>query len=293
MVWARYDDGVRTHPKILRAGPLGGWLWFSGNSYCSEHLTDGFIPEEAVATLASFEGIALHGAPVDAKGIAAVLVKVGLWERIDGGFHVHDYLDYNPSRREVLRLRRDRAEAGRRGGLRKAANPQETAPDKHASNPLASAQASAQATPVATAKQNGSKNVPRTRTRIPYPDPGPDPVPDPAPSGGKTPQTPLAPLAGFEAFWAAYPNKVGKDAARTAWRKRHPTAELTAKIVAAVEAQKSWPKWQEGFIPNPATWLNQGRWQDEPPREALRLTPKTAGNAEAARRFAARTEEPR
>ena len=37
-------------------------------------------------------------------------------------------------------------------------------------------------------------------------------------------------------------------------------------LIAAVEKQKTWEQWQkdEGqFIPNPATWLNQSRWDDE------------------------------
>ena len=37
-------------------------------------------------------------------------------------------------------------------------------------------------------------------------------------------------------------------------------------LVAAVEAQKASTQWTKDngqFIPNPATWLNQGRWEDE------------------------------
>ena len=70
----------------------------------------------------------------------------------------------------------------------------------------------------------------------------------------------------FAEFWTAYPKKVGKEAAWKSWQKRRPDAELSARIVAAVGEQKAWPQWREEngrFIPNPATWLNQGRWQDE------------------------------
>jgi hypothetical protein len=66
---------------------------------------------------------------------------------------------------------------------------------------------------------------------------------------------------GFEDFWAAYPRKVGKDAARKAWtaaKKRAPIAEIAAGLNAA-----RWPT-DAQFIPHPATWLNQGRWQDNP-----------------------------
>ena len=74
--------------------------------------------------------------------------------------------------------------------------------------------------------------------------------------------------AGFEEFWAAYPRKVGKQAAWKAWSKLKPSAELTKAILAAVEYQCNCPQWQKDggqYIPNPATWLNQGRWEDKLP----------------------------
>lgn len=80
-----------------------------------------------------------------------------------------------------------------------------------------------------------------------------------------TPQTPLGGEA-FEKFWAAYPRKVGKQAAIKAWSKLRPTKELTQAILQAVEYQRCSEQWRKEngrFIPNPATWLNQGRWEDE------------------------------
>jgi hypothetical protein len=73
----------------------------------------------------------------------------------------------------------------------------------------------------------------------------------------------------FETFWAAYPKKVGKQDARQVWERLKPDNEFFAKIIAAVEAATQSRQWQqEGgrFIPNPATWLRQGRWDDEPPK---------------------------
>lgn len=71
----------------------------------------------------------------------------------------------------------------------------------------------------------------------------------------------------FAEFWKAYPKKVGKASCLKAWKKMKPTAELHDHIMAALEDQKRSEQWQrEGgrFIPNPLTWLNQGRWDDEP-----------------------------
>lgn len=70
----------------------------------------------------------------------------------------------------------------------------------------------------------------------------------------------------FEEFWKAYPCKVGKKAARKSWDKIRPTAELHSTILDAIATQKKSDKWRRDngqYIPNPTTWLNQGRWDDE------------------------------
>jgi len=66
---------------------------------------------------------------------------------------------------------------------------------------------------------------------------------------------------GFDAFWAAYPNKVGKKAAQKAWKKHRPPLDACLR---ALEWQSKTVKWITGFIPNPATWINRGSWEDEP-----------------------------
>lgn len=81
--------------------------------------------------------------------------------------------------------------------------------------------------------------------------------------------------ARFDLFWAAYPTKKGKAAAFKAWRRLHPSEQLTELILDALLTQAAWPEWQREqgrFIPNPATWLNQGRWDDEPARRTSLLS---------------------
>lgn len=80
-----------------------------------------------------------------------------------------------------------------------------------------------------------------------------------------TPKAPKGADVRFEAFWRAYPAKVGKDAARKAFDKRKVDDPLLALMLAAIDAQKTTDKWRKDggqYIPNPATWLNQGRWMD-------------------------------
>ena len=69
----------------------------------------------------------------------------------------------------------------------------------------------------------------------------------------------------FESFWGAYPKKVGKADALKAWKK-NKAAQHINKALKTIERMKATDQWQrEGgrFIPNPATWINQGRWDDE------------------------------
>lgn len=71
----------------------------------------------------------------------------------------------------------------------------------------------------------------------------------------------------FTRFWSAYPKKVGKGAAEAAFRKIRPSDELTNTMVRVIERMKSTEQWRREkgrFIPNPATWLNQKRWEDDP-----------------------------
>lgn len=48
---------------------------------------------------------------------------------------------------------------------------------------------------------------------------------------------------GFGEFWAAYPRKIGKDAARRAFAKRKPDAELLAEMVSAIHVQAQSEQW--------------------------------------------------
>ena len=67
----------------------------------------------------------------------------------------------------------------------------------------------------------------------------------------------------FDAFWSAYPKKTGKEAARKSFARAK--ADI-GTMLSALEVQKQSEQWTKDngqFIPNPTTWLNQGRWEDE------------------------------
>jgi len=70
----------------------------------------------------------------------------------------------------------------------------------------------------------------------------------------------------FLSFWKAYPRKNGKRKAFESWLAITPNIELLTAILEAVEAHKKTDQWKRdngSYIPYPATWLNQARWEDE------------------------------
>ena len=67
----------------------------------------------------------------------------------------------------------------------------------------------------------------------------------------------------FEEFWDFYPQKTGKGEAYKSWKKIKPDARLRGLITIAVGNYKLSKKVKEGFVKNPATWLNQRCWEDE------------------------------
>jgi hypothetical protein len=66
----------------------------------------------------------------------------------------------------------------------------------------------------------------------------------------------------FDAFWIAYPKKVAKEDAISAWKKIKIDDLILAKMLKAIKDQKLSER-ERQYIPNPATWLNAKRWEDE------------------------------
>lgn len=73
-------------------------------------------------------------------------------------------------------------------------------------------------------------------------------------------------LERFNQFWEQYPKKKAKLAAMKAWAKLKPDEILFGEIMYGLSRARSSMEWKrEGgrFIPHPATFLNEGRWEDE------------------------------
>jgi len=139
MTWVRFDDATAEHPKFSSLGdyaPLCGWLWFSASCYCMRHLTDGRIDLPTLRRLWPFRHVSVATGGIG-DGNGGMLAEFGddptvedlimrcvtarLFDQISPGFYrVHDLMDYNPSKREVLEARKKKEKAGQAGGLASA-----------------------------------------------------------------------------------------------------------------------------------------------------------------------------
>lgn len=172
MPWVRIDEDFVNHPKIASAGPLAIALQVAALCYCNRNLTDGYVPRPVARTLLDWEivrgedvvwRVSVHsgfaGEDVDCEWVIDLLIETGIWERARGGYVIHDYHDFQPSKADVLTEREQKRAAGRKGGL--ASRKAKQAPAQ--ASAIAGAQAGANhgAQPPAQAeRQAESKPVP-------------------------------------------------------------------------------------------------------------------------------------
>jgi len=88
MPWLKIDDGMVEHLKVASLSDAAFRAHIEALSFAARNLTDGEIP----AAVAKKQGWTRR---------SKELVRAGLWESADGGYTIHDYLEYNPSREQV------------------------------------------------------------------------------------------------------------------------------------------------------------------------------------------------
>ena len=70
----------------------------------------------------------------------------------------------------------------------------------------------------------------------------------------------------FDEFWDAYPKKCSKPEAIRAFAKANVNRELLDTILADIRVKVKTHQWQKLnglYIPHPASYLNNRRWEDE------------------------------
>lgn len=103
MVWFKVDDTLAFHAKVVAAGNPAMGLWVRAGAWCSQQLTDGFVPSHMVTSLGTTRQ-------------ARMLVTAGLWEVAEGGYSFHDWSDgeRQPTREQVENKREAWREKKRR-----------------------------------------------------------------------------------------------------------------------------------------------------------------------------------
>jgi len=153
MPWARFEDDYLGNKKLTTLSTAAIALDMASIVYSARELRDGQLTVADVQTIAALIHIR-RWAPV-----AAELVTVNRWTSTGDIYSIHDYLEYQPSRQQVLTERAAAAERMRR----------------------------------ARSGRSSSERSPELREKFNNPVPGPGPVPGPERSPnvpGTSPQPP-------------------------------------------------------------------------------------------------------
>jgi uncharacterized protein YdaU (DUF1376 family) len=140
-------------------------------------------------------------------------------------------------------------------------------------------------------KQREIAGLPRKNKELPQPSVIPEPSQSESESESKrvTNVTLVRSPDLFPEFWERWPVKKSRKAAHAAYLKALKETDH-GTLVAAVDTQRRWPEWgNQKYIPHAATWLNKGRWTDEPRGSegaGMAGNPKAIGNRSGDTSFA-------
>ena len=102
MSWFTVDDKFYSHPKVLGIGLPAVGVWTLAGSWCSAHLTDGYIPADALRLVCSVL------TPADQRALGRAtheLVERSLWTPSGDGWQFVDWGQWQKSREQVLAAR--------------------------------------------------------------------------------------------------------------------------------------------------------------------------------------------
>lgn len=91
MTWIKIDDSLPDHPKLIGLSDLAFRIHVRALCHSGRYLTDGFISHAAYLAWVNNSS---H-APADE------LTANELWDRVENGYQIHDYLEYQSSRTKV------------------------------------------------------------------------------------------------------------------------------------------------------------------------------------------------
>lgn len=162
MAWVKIDDRFDEHPKVMAAGPDAMWVLFRALAFANRGETDGHLPSAALSRVGSDFG------PKKRQTLVRTLVEVDLMHAPGhdcdrcpdppDGWQIHDYADYQPTRKQKEAERAEARERMAKARAKKKPHSRDVRTEHD---------------------QNRSRS-----SDNPVPDPGPVPEPENAGSGG-------------------------------------------------------------------------------------------------------------
>ena len=101
-MWVKLDDRFTDHPKVARLSNAAFRAYVTSLCYAAGTLTDGQVPYAKARSWASVK-------------VVGELLAANLWEGGTHGYLIHDYLDYQRSKAEILEGRQKDSERKRSG----------------------------------------------------------------------------------------------------------------------------------------------------------------------------------
>lgn len=260
MAWGRLDDGFDEHAKTLallehERGVEAIGLWTLCLAYAHRSRRKGKTAGHLPA------GLLRRYVGRDGAELAALLVEVNYWEPSpEGGWLIVNFAEYLPTEKtSEARSIAGRKGAEKRWGKTPDADSSEPSPDGNLPSVGHEGDGNAVANDGSRADA-GARSHPHSQEQK------------------KTSSSSLAADAAFDQFWAAYPRKESKGAARAAWTKALKKTDAHTLVAAALEYRQRRNGQEPQFTKQATTWLNQECWTDETPApSALPAVMRTNG----------------
>jgi hypothetical protein len=115
-IYVRVGVNLIDHPRTLNLDGDSFAMYVGGLIYAQKHLTDGFLPADAIDSLVPRKWVARSSRSTRVQR----LVRSGLWVKVEGGYQIRNYLDWQRSRSDVEKQReatRDRVRKHRGNGV--------------------------------------------------------------------------------------------------------------------------------------------------------------------------------
>ena len=281
MTWIKLDDSLPNNPKILPLSDGAFRLYIEGLCYANQYLTDGYLANAVLIRL-------------DQGGNRDELVWAKLWVESKDGIQINDYTEHQSSRadveakKEMSRQRLTKHRAAKASGVdfTEAQVLERWGTNCHICEEPINLDAPRHS------KSAGWKNGLHLDHVIPLTKGGEHTLENVKPAHAmcnlrksnhvgnafhSSPETEtetdtenrIQKQSDFERFWSVYPRKAGKQDAQRSFERALKAATLD-EILAGAQRYADDPNRVAQFTAHPSTWLNQGRWSDEP------LPPRTA-----------------